>query len=102
MPTLVVQNQSPFECLFNRIRDYDFLCTFRCLCFPFLRSYHAYKLVFHSSPFVFLGYSSSHLGYSCLDSTSDHIYVFRHIRFDENVFPFADSEQLARTPATSS
>jgi histone deacetylase 1/2 len=102
MPTPVLQNQSPFECLFNRTPDYDFLRTFGCLCFPFMRLYHAHKLDFCSSPCVFLGYSSSHLGYRCLDSASDRIYVSRHVRFHENVFPFADSEQLARTPATSS
>jgi hypothetical protein len=62
MPTLVLQNKSPFECLFHRTPDYDFLRTFRRLCFPFLCSYHAYKLDFYSSPWVFLGYISSHLG----------------------------------------
>jgi histone deacetylase 1/2 len=102
MPTPVLQNQSPFECLFNRTPDYDFLRTFKCLCFPFMHPYHAHKLDFRSSPCVFLGYSSSHLGYRCLDSASDRIYVSRHVRFHENVFPFADSSQLTRTPAISS
>ena len=74
MLTLVLQNQSPFECLFNDTPDYDFLHTFRCLYFPFLRPYHAHKLDFHSSPCVFLGYSSSHLGYHCLDLAS-HVYM---------------------------
>jgi len=36
MPTLVLQNTSPFECLFRRTLDYNFLHTFGCLCFPFL------------------------------------------------------------------
>ena len=102
MPTPFLQNQSPFECLFNRTLDYYFLRTFGCLCFPFLHPYHAHKLDFCSSPYVFLGYSSSHLGYRCLDSASQRIYVSRHVCFHENVFPFADSEQLARPSATSS
>jgi histone deacetylase 1/2 len=102
MLTPFLQNQSPFECLFNRTPDYDFLHTFGCLCFLFLHPYHAHKLNFRSSPCVFLGYSSSHLGYRCLDSASQHIYVSRHVCFHENVFPFADSEQLARPSATSS
>ena len=74
MLTLVLQNQSPFECLFNGTPDYDFVHTFRCLYFLFLRPYHAHKLDFHSSPCVFLGYSSSHLGYHCLDLAS-HVYM---------------------------
>jgi len=98
MPTLVLQNTSPFECLFRCTPDYNFLCTFGCLCFPFLRPYHAHKLDFRSSPCVFLGYSSSHLGYRCLDLESDRIYVSRHVRFHENVFPFAKSEQVTSSP----
>jgi len=88
MPTLVLQNKSPFECLFCRPPDYNFLRTFGCLCFPFLRPYDAHILDFRSSPCVFLGYSSSHLGYRCLDLESHRIYFSRHVRFHETVFPF--------------
>jgi len=97
MPTLVLQNKSLFECLFRHTPDYNFLRTFRCLCFPFLRPYHAHKLDFHSSPCVFLGYSSSHLGYRCLDLASYRIYVSRHVCFHKNVFPFANSDQITHT-----
>jgi len=51
MPTLVLQNTSLFECLFRRTPNYNFLRTFGCLCFPFLRPYHAHKLDFRSSPY---------------------------------------------------
>jgi hypothetical protein len=46
MPTIVLQNKSLFECLFHRTSDYDFLRTFGCRYFPFLRPYHALKLEF--------------------------------------------------------
>ena len=98
MPTLVLQNKSPCECLFCRTSDYNFLRTFGCLCFSFLCPYHAHKLDFRSSPFVFLGYSSSHLGYRCLDLASHRIYVSRHVRFYKNIFPFANSEQITHSP----
>jgi len=93
MPTLVLHNKSLFECLFHRTPNYDFLRTFRCLCFPFLCPYHAHKLDFCSSTCVFLGYSSSDLDYRCLDLASQHIYVSRHVCFHEDVFPFANSEK---------
>jgi len=78
--------------VFRRTPDYNFLHTFGCLCFPFLRPYHAHKLDLCSLPCVFLGYSSSHLGYRCLDLASHRIYVSHHVCFHENVFPFANSE----------
>jgi len=102
MPTLILQNKSLFAWLFHHTPDYDFLRTFRCLCFPFLHPYHSHKLDFSSSPCVFLGYSSFHLGYRCLNITSQCIYVSRHIHFHENVFSFANSEQIAQQSFTSS
>jgi histone deacetylase 1/2 len=90
MPTSILSNKSPFECLFRQTPDYAFLRTFGCLCFPFLRPYNAHKLDYHSTPCVFLGYSSSHLGYRCLDLSSDRIYISYHVRFHEQVFPFIE------------
>jgi hypothetical protein len=50
---------------------------------------------------VFLGYSPSHLGYRYLDLASHRIYVSRHVHFHENVFSFANSEQITHTPVPS-
>jgi len=80
MPTLVLANRSSFDCLFQRSPDYHFLCTFGCLCFSFL-PYNNHKLDFYSSPCVFFGNSSSHLGYRCFDSASQRIYISRHLYF---------------------
>jgi len=96
MPTLVLDNRSLFDCLFQRSPDYTFLRTFGCLCFPFLRPYNNHKLDFRSSPCVFFGYSSSHLGYRCFDIESHRMYISRHVRFHEHVFPFDKSEQIAQ------
>jgi len=98
MPTLVLNYKSPFECLLKSSPDYAFLRTFGCLCFPFLRPYNTHKLDFRSSACVFLGYSNSHLGYRCLDLTSKRIYLARHVRFHEHVFPLGKSEQIAVPP----
>ena len=50
---------------------------------------------------MFLGYSSSHLGYRCLDLASHRIYVSRHVHFHENIFSIANSEHLTHTPVPS-
>ena len=96
MSTLVLGNRFPFDCLFQRSPDYHFLRTFGCLCFPFLRPYNNHKLDFRSSPCVFFGCSSSHLGYRCFDIDSHRMYISRHVRFHEHVFPFDKSEQIAQ------
>jgi len=98
MPTPVLNNKTPFECLLKFTPDYAFLRTFECLCFPFLRPYNAHKLDFRSTPCVFLGYSTSHVGYRSLDLSSKRIYLARHVRFHENVFPLDKTEQIAATP----
>ena len=46
---------------------------------------------------MFLGYSSCHLGYRCLDLSSDRIYISRHVRFHENSFPFIESTHVPAT-----
>lgn len=46
---------------------------------------------FRSTPCVFLGYSPLHHGYRCLDPTTDRVYIARHVRFNEENFPFTPS-----------
>jgi len=51
IPTLVLDNRSPFDCLFQRSPDYHFLHTFGSLCFPFLHplllSSSSFRLILH-------------------------------------------------------
>ena len=101
MPTTVLNGCTPFECLFKSSPDYSFLCTFGCLCFPLLRPYNRHKLDFRSTPCVFLGYSSSHLGYRCFDLSTSRMYIAQHVKFHENTFPFACNEQTTSLPSSS-
>ncbi|CAH1430397.1 unnamed protein product [Lactuca virosa] len=56
---------------------------------------------FRSIPCVILGYSSSHRGYRCLDSTSDKVYISHHVRFHETYFPFLKPKPIPPIPPTS-
>jgi histone deacetylase 1/2 len=58
-----------------------------------------HKLAPRSSLCVFLGYSSEHKGYRCLELESNRILTSRHVVFDESFFPFAD---MSTTPMASS
>ena len=55
---------------------------------PYIRPYNKNKLCYHSRQCVFLGYSSNHKGYMCLDLLSICLYVTRHVMFLETMFPF--------------
>ena len=108
LPTKVLQFQSPFQVLFNKIQNYHHLKVFGYLCYPYLRSHNKHKLCYRSSPCVFLGYSPTHKGYMCFDSNSNSIYITRPVKFHETKFPFqqtvntssaSSSSQFTSTPA---
>lgn len=82
-------NQSPFLLLIFQFPDYKFLKSFGCACFPFLRPYNSQKVYFHSKECIFLGYSPSHKGYKCLDS-SGKIFISKDVVFNEVRFPYPE------------
>ncbi|KAD2393896.1 hypothetical protein E3N88_40873 [Mikania micrantha] len=100
LPSRVSSNKSPFEHLFKRQPDYSFLRVFGCQCFPYLRPYNRHKMDFRSTPCVFLGYSPVHHGYRCFDPNSERIYVARHVRFNEHLFPFQHSPPVTSSSPT--
>jgi hypothetical protein len=69
--------------------------VFGCVCWPNLRPYNAHKLSFRSVRCVFLGYSSRHKGFKCLEPSTGRVYISRDVTFYESVFPFANLHQNA-------
>ena len=89
VPSRVIHNLTPLEKLFNQKPDYSSLRVFGCACCPHLRPYNTHKLQFRSKQCVFLGFSTHHKGFKCLDVSSGRVYISRDIIFDENIFPFS-------------
>lgn len=89
LPSSVLNFVTPLEKLFATKPDYSFLCTLGCACWPNLRPYNNHKLSFRSKKCAFLGYSTHHKGYKCLEIASGHVYRSQDVVFDEIVFPFA-------------
>ena len=87
-PTKVLDYDTPLERLLNEKPDYHSLRVFGCACWPNLRPYNTHKLQFRSKQCVFLGYSSLHKEFKCLDISSGRVYISRDVIFDENIFPF--------------
>lgn len=86
LPTKVLGDNSPYEKLFQKQPDYSILKVFGCQCYPYIRPYNLHKISFRSTPCVFLGYSTQHKGYKCLDLSSGKLYISRHVTFDEGAF----------------
>ncbi|CAH1438446.1 unnamed protein product [Lactuca virosa] len=99
MPSRTNSNISPFEHVFKHKPDFSFLRVFGCRCYPHLRPYNKHKMDFRSLPCIFLGYSTSHHGYRCFDPLSERLYIARHVRFHEQLFPYQISPS---SPPTSS
>lgn len=89
LPSKVLDNKTPVELLLNDKPHYNSLRVFGCACWPNLRPYNTRKLAFHSTQCVFLGYSSLHKGFKCLEPNTGHIYISRDVVFDGNIFPFS-------------
>ncbi|KAK2451888.1 myosin-16 [Trifolium repens] len=97
LPTSTLDLKSPYFLLNFKIPDYKFLKSFGCACFPFLRPYNTQKLDFHSKECIFLGYSPSHKGYKCLDSTSK-FFISKDVVFNETRFPYYELFSVDKTP----
>jgi hypothetical protein len=88
LPTPILAHVSPIAKLFDTKPAYSFLRTFGWACWPNLRCYNTNKLAFCFKQCAFLGYSTHHKGYKCLDISSGCVYISCDVVFDENVFPF--------------
>jgi hypothetical protein len=80
--------------LFGSPPSYEYLRVFGCTCYPNTSSTTPHKLSPRSTRCVFLGYSSDHKGYHCLDLSTNRLIVSRHVVFDETSFPLAASPHL--------
>jgi hypothetical protein len=91
LPTKAISAPSPHFALFDTTPSYAHLRVFGCACYPNTSATAPHKLAPRSCRCVFLGYSSEHKGYRCLDLITNRLLVSWHIVFDESSFPFASS-----------
>jgi hypothetical protein len=90
LPSKIINYSTLVELLLREKPDYRSLRIFGCSCWPNLRPYNTRKLAFRSTQCVFLGYSSLHKGFKCLEPSSGRVYISRDVVFDENIFPFSE------------
>jgi hypothetical protein len=94
LPTTAIQVACPHLALFGSAPSYEHLRVFGCTCYPNTTATASHKLSPRSTRCVFLGYSADHKGYYCLDLSTNHLIISRHVVFDENSFLLATSHNL--------
>ena len=50
------------------------------------------KFLKKTYPCVFIGYSPIHKGYRCLEPKTKHVYISKHVMFDEMTFPYKTTQ----------
>jgi len=88
IPLPVLRFQSPFEQLYGRVIDYNLICIFGCLCYPFVAVGSCSKFLPRLKPCLFLGSSDKHKGFKCLDPSSNRVLISRYVHFVEEYFSF--------------
>jgi hypothetical protein len=94
LPTTAIQAACPHLALFGSATSYEHLHVFGCTCYPNTTATALHKLFPRFTRCVFLGYSTDHKGYRCLDLSTNRLIVSQHVVFDEDSFPLAASPSL--------
>lgn len=82
LPTPVLQNQFPHENLYGQPPKYNDSKIFGCAIYFYLHQYTKNKFSYRSKKCVYLGNTSDHAGYNCLDINSNRVYLAKHVVFD--------------------
>jgi hypothetical protein len=94
LPTKTINAACPHVALFGSAPSYEHLRVFGCACYPNIAATAPHKLAPQSTRCVFLGYSTDHKGYRCLDLSTNRLIVSCHVVFDEKSFSLAASSNL--------
>ena len=84
IPSPVIQNQTPYECLFGSPLDYHHLCSFSSACLVLLQPHEHNKLEFRSRLCCFLSYDETQKGYRCYNPASHRLHISCNVVFWEH------------------
>ncbi|KAD4888928.1 hypothetical protein E3N88_21001 [Mikania micrantha] len=94
LPSRVLKNISPYEVVSGEKPDYEAMRVFGCLSYYRNTNTKGDKFEPRGMPGVFIGYPQGTKGYKIYDMESRKIVVSRDVRFIENYFPFAHTQQI--------
>lgn len=87
-PTPHLNNNSPYELLFDKSPQYDHLKILGCLAFASTLISSRNKFTSRARACVFMGYPQGIKGYKLYDINTHEFFISRNVVFHENVFPF--------------
>lgn len=93
-PSQVLKNKTPFEMLFGHAPGYKHLRVLGCLAYAHNLNHKGDKFASRSRCCVFLGYPYGKKGWKLYDLESKKVFVSRDMVFQEDKFPFAESERI--------
>jgi len=88
MPSLVLNNKTPFEIPHNVKTSGSHLKAFACLCYASTLKRKRENLQPRANPCIFLGYPYGQKTYKLLELTTNKVFISRDVFFNEQVFPF--------------
>jgi hypothetical protein len=84
----VLKEKSPYQMLFNQELNYLNFHSFGCVIYPLLQPYNAHKFSYRTTTCFNLGLGPNHSTYRCYDKESGRIYLVRHVRIHDTIFPY--------------
>jgi hypothetical protein len=75
LPSKAVSHPTPFFALFDSATSYTHIHVFDCACYPNTSATAPHKLAPRSTRCLFLGYSSDHKRYRCVDLLTHRIII---------------------------
>ena len=88
IPSLVLNNCSPYQILYNIAPDYSNFKIFGSLCYATTQKHERQKFSPRVEPTIFIGYPTGVKGYKLYGLESGKIIISRNVIFHENSMPF--------------
>ena len=93
----MLQGQSPYYVLHQKLPDITTFKVFSCLCHASYLQSHRTKLQTIARKTVFLGYMSGYKGFILLDIHFREIFISKHVVFHEHFLPYPSNNESITT-----